>query len=266
MTGTGRPHFYILEDTTASTSWLDHATGFKQAFHMLELHKALAQLLAHPRTEYRDIAAIAIHILITILENLETIGPMSEEYMRKLFSMGEQALRYLVASESRRYGGRKVDFAALDAEGEGYSGKRTTSQKDKKHMRRHVLYAAQGELFGRPADSIERLREVPALLQMCAGWEGQVKCYGLGSVVLPTPKTKTKTERVTKTKGSKRDEKWEDEMHFVAMKALQALGQTLSERFMCWPVEIDGKVVAGTGRVTGEVIKGWVFHSTIVGE
>lgn len=137
----------------------DGAKTWDQMSFMAQLHHHMTAILriSNDDEHYHERIIQGFLLVSNIITAIEHLGPLSTEYLRKLFTLGEQGLRYLDASITTRYGA-KLDFAEI-AEQDEYPGKTNKSQKGKRHMRRGVARASLGHASELPIDSIERVYE-----------------------------------------------------------------------------------------------------------
>ncbi|KAK5725028.1 hypothetical protein LTR17_013319 [Elasticomyces elasticus] len=245
------PFDYIcFNGTPALAKSFDHARSFTQITWAMQAHKNLTELFAIPEDEYDARIRVGFHILVLIVVGLEdaTLGALNENFMRKMFSMGEQVIRHLEGAINRRHGqGKAIDFANFREGWEAYGGKRSTSQKEKRHLRHDVVVVSVQAAFAAPIDGRQRILEAMDAVTWCAGDARNVRVINSGRWCMPKVNPKV----------NRKDDRWEEEMHFYAMKSLQAAAQVLGHRYMRWPVKIRDQVVPGTGTRTGTVLEDW---------
>ncbi|KAK3645644.1 hypothetical protein LTR22_014607 [Elasticomyces elasticus] len=236
-------HVHSLAGFTKS---FENTHGFTQVRFAAQAHTDLTTLFGIPEEDYDtriQHGFLLLRLIVTGLEH-ETLGPMSEAFVRKMFSMGEQAIRHLEGAINRRHGqGKAIDFTKFREGWEAYGGKRTTSQKEKRLLRHHIVVVSVQTAFAAPVDGPRRIEEAMDAVRWCAGDARNVRVMNAGSWKLPQV--------------NRKDDRWEEEMHFYAVKSLQAAAQVLGHRYMRWPVMIRDQVVPGTGTRTGSVLEDW---------
>ncbi|EMC93691.1 hypothetical protein BAUCODRAFT_150966 [Baudoinia panamericana UAMH 10762] len=273
------PLHWIYAPNALLKAVVPYVRGGKQLNFVLSVHDQLTTLLTSnsslaPESDlgtdadgaYLARTDTAFRLLEAVVKGIEYLGPMTEEYLTRLFSVGEQTLRFLELTIGKRYGGRVVDFAALEL---GHGNMSTTSQKDQRHLRRNVINSCLRTLDALAMGDSHRVSEAKDVVAMCAGTALEVRVAGNGTWNLPAintnikDKVKVKVKGRPRGKGKRRDsaeaekEKWDAEMWYDCMCALRAAAQCLGHRYMRWEVEIRGQIVPGTGVVKGEVLEEW---------
>ncbi|KAK0365282.1 hypothetical protein LTR91_017324 [Friedmanniomyces endolithicus] len=248
MTATDLPFLYV-HSPAAFRSAFQHSHNVHHIRLMAEVHTHLTTLLRLPDHDHESRLRGGFTLLGYIANSLEDprVGAMREEFLRKLFGMGEQILRFLEAAINRRHGsgGKKVIAVGGLAEGfREYGGKRTMTQVGQRHMRHYAVVASAQTAFGLPIEEGRRIAEACDVALLCAGVVMQVRLPGLITWYLPEI--------------ARQDRRWEAEMQYYAIKGLQAAAQCFGHKFMRWPVEIRDQQVPGTGVQTGEVLDDWV--------
>ncbi|KAK4548360.1 hypothetical protein LTR36_010230 [Oleoguttula mirabilis] len=220
----------------------------QQYQHIVWLWVELSALLKLPITDEAQAdrrIGVSITILQQVIIGLEYMGPMTEEYIRKLFHYGEQALRILASTLSKRHSGRKIDFS-IAAQGPDQP-KQSKSMKDKRAIRRLYIQTQVWHLAQLDPGDAHRLAYAVGAIGLCSGDAIVIRQEGDGS--------KVKLPQIGKVDG-KVDERWEAEVWAFVTCALAGMAQCLGHRFMRWPVEIAGQIVPGTGQKK-EVLEDW---------
>ncbi|KAK0290410.1 hypothetical protein LTR91_011234 [Friedmanniomyces endolithicus] len=247
MTATDLPFLYV-HSPAAFRSAFQHSHSIHHIRLMTEVHTHLTTLLRLPEQDHEARLRGGFTLLLYIAKSLEDphVGAMREGFLRKLFGMGEQVLRFLEAAIGRRHGGGKkvVGVGGLEEGWMAYGGRRTVTQVGRRHMRHYAVVASAQTAFGLPVGEGRRIGEACDVALLCAGVAMQVQVPGLITWFLPAI--------------GRQDRRWEAEMQYYAIKGLQAAAQCFGHRFMRWPVEICGQQVPGTGVQRGEILGDWV--------
>jgi len=237
--------YFVSEDIAKGMD--AHARTAEQTLYARDLWMKLTALVG------MDIGAfsVRVHAALTLLKKvlcgIERLGPMTEEYLRKLFRYGEQAIRIFEVTLSHKYGGRKINFGKLVA---GTAPEvKSMSMKDKRPFRRTLILSHVHCLFNLEIDDSDRVEVASALvLQMCSN----------DAMVLPrSAGERIKLPEIGKLKGGKVDNGWEAEMHHFCSYGVMAVAQCLGHRFMRWPVEVQDQIVPMTGDEKREVLRDW---------
>ncbi|KAK3071237.1 hypothetical protein LTR53_008988 [Teratosphaeriaceae sp. CCFEE 6253] len=231
-------------------SAFEHNQSIEQIRFMAEHHGTLTYLLTLPNSEYDHRVRLGFHLLRAIITGPQHLGPMQEGFLRKLFGLGEQILRHLETAVNLRHGGREaIDIGKLQVGYQGYGGTRITSQREQRHLRHDAILSSLHMALGSPVDCLKRLNEACDTMRLCAGTPMRVGGGGLGQWRLP--------KLTYRSKDKAKQQSWDAEMQFYAIKALQAAAQLLGHRFMRWIVYIRGQIVPGTGIEKGAVLPDW---------
>jgi len=237
----------LLGQSKLLESMEEGARTEKQSVHARSLWRHFSLLLKTPEAAADVRLLSAFELLNKVICGIEQLGPMTEDYLRKLFHYGQQALVIIEAVVGQRYGGRKINFAPLAALEPAKT--KSKSQKDKRAIRRALILGQCNYLLNLANDDVERMEVAFTILRVCSGDVMEIKPKGEAKVRLP---------KIGTLKGGKIDKNWEVEMHHYCSYAVMALGQCLGHRFMRWPVEIQGQVVPETGDGKKELLKDWV--------
>ena len=172
MTATDLPFLYV-HSPAAFRSAFQHSHSVHHIRLMAEVHTHLTTLLRIPDHDHETRLRNGFTLLAYITHSLEDprVGAMREEFLRKLFGMGEQVLRFLEAAINRRHGsGKKVIAVGGLAEGfREYGGKRTATQVGQRHLRHYAVVASAQTAFGLAVGVGRRIAEACDVALLCAG-------------------------------------------------------------------------------------------------
>lgn len=235
----------ILETLQLSASMTQsikqHARTSEQVQHISDLWLNLTVLLETPVDDVDRRIGLAFGLLKRVIVGLERLGPITEEYIRKAFNYGEQALKSLAAMIEYWHGGREVDFAGMVRS----PLQKSKSLKDKRQSRRVLIERELNEMSAIKRYDARRLDVGYVVLCACASHVPMVINY--------EDRSRVKLPGVAPG-----DELWEEEMFRCSAYALMGVAQCLGFRFMRSAVEIKGQVVPGTGlEGNGGVLEDW---------